>query len=97
MEVFGSGRAFVERLPYWGRGCLLLDVCMPDMTGLQLQQWMLDRAMALPVIYLTGHSHLPISRLRHHAVEVLFKPVDAPVLLGTIVRAIGHEPISGAR
>lgn len=97
VEVFGSGGAFVERLPYWGTGCLLLDVCMPGMSGLQLQQWMLDRAMTLPVIYLTGHSHLPLSRLQYRAVDVLFKPVDAQVLLDTIVRAIGHDPMSETR
>ena len=55
-ESFPTAKAFLDALDRIGYGCLLLDVCMPDMTGLELQQALRQRKAAIPVIVITGHA-----------------------------------------
>ena len=69
-------------------GCLVLDVQMPGLSGLDLQRQLMAGEGALPIIFLTGRGDIPMSvqAMKAGAVEFLTKPIDAPALL----RAIGH-------
>ena len=58
-ESFESARAFIEREPFTGAGCILLDVQMPGVSGPELHAELLERHVALPVVFLTAHGDLP--------------------------------------
>ncbi len=58
-ETFRSPVGFWERESDYGPGCILLDLMMPEMNGLELQQTLQARAISLPVIFLTGHGDVP--------------------------------------
>ena len=93
-EAFPSAQAFVERLPYAGVGCVLLDVQMPGMSGPELQQRMLALGLSLPIIYLTGHADVPMSvqAMKKGAMDILQKPADDELVLSAIGAAISkHE------
>lgn len=74
-------------------GCLVLDVRMPGMSGLELQQAMEERGIELPVIFLTGHGDLDtaIQSLKRGAVDFLLKPVDDEKLLAAIASAVHKD------
>jgi len=87
---YASAREFlVENMD--SPGCLVLDVRMPGMSGLELQQAMEERGIELPVIFLTGHGDLDtaIQSLKRGAVDFLLKPVDDEKLLAAIASELG--------
>lgn len=71
-------------------GCLILDVRMPEMTGLELQEEMRKRGYHLPIIFLTGHGDIDmaVSAMKKGAVEFLQKPVDHARLLKAVVDSV---------
>lgn len=71
-------------------GCLLLDVKMPEMTGLELQQEMNLRGLKLPIIFLSAHGNIgmAVHTLHEGAVDFLEKPVDEDKLLSAISKAV---------
>jgi FixJ family two-component response regulator len=89
-ESFGSGREFMERYNPDVTGCLLIDISMPEITGLQVQQWLVNSGIPLPIIFLTGRgdSAERLEALRWGAVEVLMKPVAAKDLFRCIEEAL---------
>ena len=95
VESYASGREFLARLPFSGSGCVILDVTMPDITGLELRDQMAARRSSLPIIFLTGGSG-PTLRARAvgddtlEFVDFLIKPVDAKTLLDAIRLATGR-------
>jgi FixJ family two-component response regulator len=90
VEVFSSALELLERAPITGVGCVLLDFQMPGMTGLQLQQQMVDLGISLPIVFLSGQSDIPVSvdAMKHGAVDFLVKPVSDEVLFSALDRAI---------
>jgi FixJ family two-component response regulator len=74
-------------------GCLVLDVSMPEITGLELQRWLMQMNSSLPVIFLTGRGDIPTSvrAIKDGAVDFLTKPVNADDLLGAVGAAIRKE------
>jgi len=72
--------------------CMLLDIRMPDINGLELQEIIAGTARDLPVVFITGHGDDDIRAraLSAGAVDVLFKPLDEGVLFEAIDRALGH-------
>jgi len=90
VEAFASARDFLNREPFPGIGCVVLDVRMPGGTGPELHERMRERGEALPVIYLTGHGDVPtgVQAMKNGAVDFLLKPVDDDVLLGAIQVAV---------
>ena len=70
--------------------CVLLDVQMPGITGMGLQDWLIAQHVMLPVIFLTGHDDVPcgVEAMKKGAVDFLLKPVDDEQLLVTIRHAI---------
>jgi FixJ family two-component response regulator len=74
-------------------GCLVLDLAMPDMTGLGLQKALHDLGQSRPIIFLSGHAAVPAcaSAMKSGAVDFLTKPVDADALLDAVQRAVGRD------
>jgi RNA polymerase sigma factor (sigma-70 family) len=90
VSTFSCGPDFLAVYePRW-RGCLLTDLQMPEMTGLELQQQLAQRGIALPVIVLTAHGDVATARtaLKSGAVDFLEKPVDDDVLIDVLENAI---------
>ncbi len=89
-EAFDSARAFIERAPFTGAGCILLDVQMPGLSGPELQAELLERNVSLPVVFLTAHGDLPtgIAAMKKGAADFLQKPVDDELLLQTLRQAV---------
>ncbi len=89
IHTFESGEAFLEQ--YNGdAGCLLLDIRMPGISGLALQQELNRREIRLPTLILTGHGDIPmaVSAIKNGALDFIEKPFDDQVLLHHIDRAI---------
>jgi FixJ family two-component response regulator len=93
VETFASGRKFLERAPLNGRGCILLDVKMPGMDGLELHESMAAAGISLPVIFMSGNSDIPMSvrAMKHGAVDFLVKPVADDVLFQVMAQAISRH------
>ena len=90
VAVYNSARAFLEEDDRTRPGCILLDVRMPDMTGLELQMELEARGSALPVIFLTGHGDISMAvhTMQHGAVSFLEKPVEPIKLLENVANAV---------
>ena len=91
VEAFPSAHAFLENYdPRQGGGCLLLDVRMPQMTGLELQQQLNVRGWRIPVIFITGHGTVPlaIAAMKAGAFDFIEKPLRETPLLESIERAL---------
>ncbi|RNF83317.1 response regulator transcription factor [Montanilutibacter psychrotolerans] len=74
-------------------GCIVLDVAMPGMTGLELQAQLLARGVDCPVVFLTGRGDIPSSvrAMKAGAVDFLTKPVDADTLLDAVKRGVARS------
>jgi FixJ family two-component response regulator len=92
-EGHPSARAFLQRLPYDGVGCILLDVAMPDMTGPELQEHMMESGVSLPIVYLTGHADVPMSirAMKNGALDILLKPVKDDSLVTAVGEALDRH------
>jgi FixJ family two-component response regulator len=99
-ETFASAREFLDRPLSMTPSCLVLDVSLPDLNGLELQKRIASDRSDLPIIFITGHGDIPTSvqAMKGGAVEFLTKPFSAEALLGAIGQAIersqavmGHE------
>ncbi|MBE3027362.1 DNA-binding response regulator [Janthinobacterium sp. BJB1] len=90
VEAFESARDFLQRYDGHVPGCLLLDVRMPLMSGLELQQELSRHAISLPVIFLSGHGDLAmaVQTMKAGACDFLEKPCKDQVLLDAVTRAI---------
>lgn len=89
-KLYASARAFLERDMSAEPGCLLVDVRMPDMDGLELQDELIKRKVSLPVIVMTGHADVPLAvrAMKAGAVDFLEKPFNRSQLLESIAKAI---------
>jgi FixJ family two-component response regulator len=97
-EAFASAGEFLERAPASGPGCVLLDVQMPDMNGLELQERLSAAGIALPVVFLTGKGDIPMSvhAMKHGAVNFLVKPVEEDVLFQALDEAFKRQVAEAA-
>ncbi|WP_290699186.1 response regulator [Amphritea sp.] len=89
VESFSSARDFLSN--YKGdKGCMLLDVRMPEINGLALQQIMLEREINLPIIVLSGHGDIPmaVTAMKNGAIDFLEKPFDDEVLIPLVQNAL---------
>jgi two-component system, LuxR family, response regulator FixJ len=90
VEAFASARSFLEDYDPRRGGCLLLDVQMPQMSGLELQQRINVRGWRIPVIFITGHGtvQLAIAAMKAGAFDFIEKPLREEALLESIERAL---------
>ncbi|PYQ08969.1 MAG: DNA-binding response regulator [Acidobacteria bacterium] len=93
VEVFPSAQAFMRARRPDAPGCLVLDVRLPGLSGLDLQRELADTDAALPIIFLTGHGDIPMSvrAMKAGAVEFLTKPFREQDLLDAIRHAIERD------
>ena len=89
VEVYGSGRSFIDACAPSRRGCLVLDVRLPDMNGLEVQQELADRGIDLPVIIVTGYADVPmaVGAMKAGAIDFIEKPYDDETIIASIRRA----------
>jgi RNA polymerase sigma factor (sigma-70 family) len=90
VETFDSADAFIESF-YPGRsGCLLLDVRMPGMSGLELQEYLMLNRIAIPIIIITGHADVPMAvrAMKAGAIDFIEKPFNDELLLESIRHAL---------
>jgi FixJ family two-component response regulator len=89
VEAFTSPEAFLDRPSYEGIACLLLDLRMPGLSGLDVQTAMARKGISMPIIFLSAQSDVPstVRAMRGGAVDFLEKPVDEGQLLAALERA----------
>jgi len=94
VELFASGRSFLEnRNPNTTSSCLVLDVRLPGMSGLQVQEELAKAKISTPIIFLTGHGDIPIAvrAMKAGAVEFLTKPFRDQDLLDAVSTALEQD------
>ena len=91
VETFSSAEAFLQRGQFGDIGCIVLDVRMPGMSGLDLQEELGRHTYHMPIIYITGHGDIPmgIKAMKKGAVDFLPKPFDDKQLLQAVESALG--------
>jgi len=92
-QLFSSAQDFLQAYrPEW-RGCILTDLQMPGMSGLDLQQALHERGVLLPVVVLTAHGDVPTTRvaMKGGAFDFLEKPINDEVLLDVLKNAIRED------
>jgi two-component system response regulator FixJ len=89
-ETFTSAEEFLDRMPYEGFGCFLLDMELDGLDGLELQQVLLANKSLLPIIFISGKGSIStsVSALRAGALTFLEKPVEESVLMPMIREAL---------
>jgi FixJ family two-component response regulator len=92
-ETFGSAFEFLARVEQGIRGCVLLDVRMPGLGGMDLQRLLAAQQRDLPIIFVTAHADVPLTvrAMRGGAVEVLTKPFEDQALLDAVHQALARE------
>lgn len=92
VQVFSSGVDFLETFQPVSVGCILLDIRMPLMSGLQLQERLSQKKNTLPIIFMTGHGDIPMAvrAMRAGAFDFLTKPFNDQAMLDQIQRAIEY-------
>jgi len=90
VEAFASAREFLAREPHPGPCCLILDVRMPGLTGLELQERLVAGGRRMSIVFVTGHVDVPksVQAMKGGAVDLLTKPVDAKDLIGAVQRCM---------
>jgi len=98
VEAFASAREFLARERYEGPGCLVLDLRMPDMTGLELQDALERTGHTIPVVFISGHGDIPASvkAMKAGATDFLTKPVHKRDLLTAIEQALARAATAQA-
>jgi FixJ family two-component response regulator len=93
VELFTSAREFLDRRPAYGPACLVLDVRMPELSGLDLQAELARVGVAIPIILITAHGNVPMSvrAMKAGAADFLEKPVDEQELLDAVNRALERD------
>lgn len=93
VETYSSASQLVDRLPNVEKlGCILLDVQMSGVTGLELQSWLIEHGSILPIIFVTAHSdtRTTVRAIRAGAEDFLTKPVSSEQLIDAIERAMAR-------
>jgi FixJ family two-component response regulator len=92
-RAFSSGQEFLSSEDLHETKCLILDVAMPRMSGLDLQKELLQRGQAIPIIFITGQKDEEARKqaFRHGAVKFLYKPFSDTDLLDAVTAALGGE------
>ncbi len=97
VKAYPSGVELLKEAKELAPGCILLDVRMPDMDGLQVQQALKERGIGLPVIVMTGHGdvNVAVQAMKAGAVDFIEKPFEKAVLLSAIDEGIARIEQAG--
>lgn len=93
VEAFASAPVFLDAYRPERPGCLVLDVRMPEMTGLELQQTLDTRGIRIPIVFITGHGDVAtsVTAFRRGAVDFLEKPFSDRALLDSVGLALARD------
>jgi FixJ family two-component response regulator len=93
VEAFGSAEEFLSREPSIGPCCIVLDVRMPGVSGLDLQKTLASALHGIPIVFITGHGDvsMSVSAMKAGAVDFLTKPFEGKDLLSAIQRAVAKD------
>ena len=93
VETFESAQEFLDSYEKPNPGCLLLDVRMPGMSGVKLQDTLAERNIMLPIIFISGHGDLPmaVEAVKKGAVDFIEKPVGDQVLIDRVQEALAKD------
>jgi FixJ family two-component response regulator len=96
VETFGSTREFLDGKRPDSPACLVLDVRLPDASGLELQHALAEAGIQIPIIFITGHADVPMTvrAMKAGAVEFLTKPFRGQELLDAIQVAIARDRVA---
>ncbi|HOX90535.1 MAG TPA: response regulator, partial [Burkholderiaceae bacterium] len=92
VELYDSGESFLARYDPKAIAVLVLDVRMPGMSGLEVQEHLITRKSDLPIIFITGHGDVPmaVNTLKKGAVDFVEKPFDQAALKAQVERMLGE-------
>jgi FixJ family two-component response regulator len=93
VESYASSSEFLDQAPIARPGCMVLDVQLPDASGLELQETLARAADTLPVVFVTGHGDISMSvrAMKAGAVDFLTKPVPGTVLIAAVGQALARD------
>jgi len=93
VESFETAEAFLARPDRKAQGCVVLDVTMPGLDGLELQRRLAAAGESLPIVFVSGHGDIPMSvqAIKAGATDFLTKPVEARVLVAAVRAAIDQD------
>lgn len=93
VETFSSADAFLKRERHYGPACLILDVRMPGLSGIDLQNQLTAAGHSIPIIFITGHGTIPMSvrAMKAGAVDFIEKPFEDQTLLDSINRSLKED------
>jgi FixJ family two-component response regulator len=93
VETFTDPTDFLSRPPRDGVSCLVLDLRMPPLSGLDVQRTLLARGWSIPIVFMTGAGDIQttVQAMRDGAVDFLVKPIDEPRLLAAVSRALDRD------
>lgn len=94
VSAYGSAKEFLDNDDPSIPGCLVLDIRMPEISGLELQEILNDERNPLPIIFCSAHASIDmcVSALKHGAIDFMEKPVDADRLIRAIENAWRAQP-----
>ena len=92
VRVYDSATSFLDALPSLQSGCLITDVRMPDMTGIELLQRLKAKSIDLPVIVITGHGDIPLAveAMKSGAIDFIEKPFAEEAILKAVAGREAH-------
>jgi len=95
-ETFASAAEFLARAPTWEPSCLVLDVSLPDLNGLELQERVAAHRTEMPIIFITGHGDVPMTvrAMKAGAFEFLTKPLGPDSLLNAVRDALARSQLA---
>jgi FixJ family two-component response regulator len=93
VETFPSANEFLKRAPYDGPGCLVLDVRMPGLSGLDLQNQLAEAGRIIPIIFITGHGNISMSvrAMKSGAIDFIEKPFEDQTFLDAVNRSLKKD------
>jgi FixJ family two-component response regulator len=98
-ELFNSASEFLERPPHSGPSCVIVDVKMPGLNGMELQKALIQRRREEQLVFITGHGDIPMSveAMKAGAIDFLSKPVKPKELLRCVENALARSAEQRAR
>lgn len=95
-EAFATAQDFLQRPPYDGPSCLVLDVRLPGISGLELQRKLIEAGVQVPIIFISAHGDVPmtVKAMKSGAVEFLTKPFRDQELVDAIQQALERDRVA---
>ena len=92
-ECFETAEQFLQRQPPGGPSCLIVDVSLPGISGLDFQQQLKKAGLQIPIVFITAHGDIPmtVKAMKSGAVEFLTKPFEDKDLLGAVQQALASD------